>query len=686
MLKKIGRFFEEHIEKIILVIVGVLCVLLFIWRVLLSPNMVEIVNNDGKTEKLSPVNIDDRVYQEAKKLNQMQDNSYIDPNLYEPKTPDFLAVLNSALGNINTQLAMPNPEIITPSAVARGPYVVPESIGRITEVAIEHIRAAAYVPIEPVTEQRTYDQVEHEPNDIDLVTVEGKLDIASVYSIFNECFVDQVEEQWADPCLAIPIFASVNLQRRELMSDGTWSDWGNVKRTQIDQHKNMFENIGDGRNLPPGGLKVQMLQFNNKQVQIDLLQPEAYQMASAREEWFPPLQHKTYKTAVDKEKREERREARDSEQQQDRNRETTTRRSGRTDNTRSGSGRGGLNSGIGMDSGTRGTRRGGSRRGSTRGGEAGFSDGTTTGRGTRRRGSREDSTMMEMERFMPGSGLTAQDSPINEVYRDFNKIRLNWTIDLSKMREPLVFWHHDDTVEPEKSYQYKIRIGVFNPVAEAGKEEAVIWSEFSDVTNPVDIPGKHYFFVKSIQETAKTVTITVCKYVLGYWRSEDFRGIGPGEAIGGIIEKEPEESDEQPIFAGGDRRFATPIVTRPEERTVEPESINYDTGAVMIDVVAMNDWIASDGSNLSIRPYYDMLYSFDGTNIEHTPVNSSNWPAHMKREFDRVNRLSREEPEAFKAFGSSGTQRGTGADSMRGGEFDDMMYQDMMMDGGGLRN
>ena len=67
MLKKIGRFFEEHIEKIILVIVGMLCVMLFIWRVLLSPNMVEIVNNEGKTEKLSPVNIDDRVYQVLRK-------------------------------------------------------------------------------------------------------------------------------------------------------------------------------------------------------------------------------------------------------------------------------------------------------------------------------------------------------------------------------------------------------------------------------------------------------------------------------------------------------------------------------------------------------------------------------------------------------------------------------------------
>jgi len=285
---------------------------------------------------------------------------------------------------------------------------------------------------------------------------------------------------------------------------------------------------------------------------------------------------------------------------------------------------------------------------------------------------------MEMERMMPGGLLATQASPINEVYREFNKIRLNWTTDLSKMREPLVFWAIDDTVETEKNYQYRIRIGVFNPVAEPEKDEAVLWSGFSAATNPVKIPGKLYFCVKGIQETAKTVTITVCRYVLGYWRSEDFRGIGPGEAIGRIVEYEPEEPEEQPFIAGGDGRFGMPAITRPQEQTSESESINFDTGAVMVDVVAMNDWIASDDRNLSIKPFYDMLYSSNGANIEHMPVNLSDWPEHMRLEFNRANSLSREKPEPFKAFGSSRTQRGTGRDGMMG-EFDDTMYQEMMM-------
>ena len=669
MLKKIGAFFEEHVEKIVLVVIGLLCVFLFIWRVLLSPNTVEIVTKEGKTVKLSPGEIDNYVYQEALQLNNRQSVSPVtDTNSYTPKTKQYLALLDTSIRNIDTEQSIPNPEIITPTVVTRGRYNLPY-IGPVTKVESEHIRAAAYVPTEPITEQRTYQQVGHEPNDIDLVTVEGKIDVTGIFNRFHECFVDQVEEQWADPCLARPVFASVNLQRRELLNDGTWSDWENVPRPMIDHNKRLFDPMQVGNKLPPGGLKLQMLKFDNKLMQIELLQPDAYQFASAREEWFPPSLHHDYVSAVKKEIRQERLEAREAEEE--RTRDTTERRNTRGANTRGG---GFYDGGL---FGGQGSRRTAGRR--TTGRETGLNDfGRGTGRGQRTRGRQQDNTtMMEIERY-PGEGApTPEISPINEVYQEFNKIRLNWNTDLSKMREPLVFWAHDDTVEPEKSYQYRIRLGVFNPVAEGDKDDFILWSEFSDITDTIEIPGKLYFFVKSVQETAKTVTVTVSKYLLGYWRTEDFRGIGPGEAIGGIVEYEPEEPEEQPFIAGGPGRFIMPqTTTQPEEPTVEPESINFDTGAVIVDVVTVNDWVA-DEKNLSNRSYYDMLYSYDGTNIEHTPANSSYWPEKTRTIFAQIQRLSRENKEPFKAFGSRGTLQRTGMET-RGGEFDDM-YQEMMM-------
>jgi hypothetical protein len=223
-------------------------------------------------------------------------------------------------------------------------------------------------------------------------------------------------------------------------------------------------------------------------------------------------------------------------------------------------------------------------------------------------------------------------------------------------------------------------LGVFNPVAEEGKDNAIIWSDFSPPTNIINIPARLYFYVKNMQETAKTVTITVCKYVLGYWRVEDFRGIGPGEAIGGIKEYEPEEPEEQPFFAGGEGRLGVAGVPIPQQPAEEAEIINFDTGAVVVDVVATNNWLVSNDRNLSVTPYYDMLYSYDDTDIKHMPTSLSNLPERLRAEIHTAQSLSTNKPEPFKTFGSSRTsQRATGTDGMRGGEYDNMMmYQEMM--------
>jgi len=381
--------------------------------------------------------------------------------------------------------------------------------------------------------------------------------------------------------------------------------------------------------LPAGRLKVWKLQFDDPQLQIDLLQPEAYQIASAKEEWYPPLIHRQFLDMQRREDSEERRREREEEQKSN---ESTDSRRGRRTPTRSGSsttgraggglysgGRGGtegLYGGVGGDT----TRRRSSRTGSSR--RRSTDDGLGIGLGgstdRRTRGSRSsrgrttdiggfDDYMMQ---GLPGDRLTRRGPSMNDVYDEFDKIRLTWRTPLEKMREPLVFWAHDDTIEPRKSYRYRVRLGVFNPVAGTNqlseqdlsrKNEVVLWSGFSDITEPVEIPGRLYFFAKHIREAAKVVTVQVSKYVMGYWRSEDFT-VSQGEVIGGVIEN---ESARPEIGRGGrssrssrssrisrDSRFDMLMgsVARPEDKVVEPETIDYSTGAVMVDAVAVNDW------------------------------------------------------------------------------------------------
>jgi len=115
---------------------------------------------------------------------------------------------------------------------------------------------------------------------------------------------------------------------------------------------------------------------------------------------------------------------------------------------------------------------------------------------------------------------------------------------------------------------------------------------------------------------------------------------------------------------------------------VEPETIDYSTGAVMVDAVAVNDW--SGDKNLSTRRYYDMLYSFDGTNIEHMPVRTAYWATNLQKWYSDIVRMQREKPEPLKAWNTSGRRQRT-----RGAEYedygDDYYMEEMMMEGMGGR-
>jgi hypothetical protein len=700
-LSSIGSFFEEHVEKIVLVIVGLVCALLLITRVILSPNTVSY---GGR--KFSPDAIDIYVNEKAKDLGQRLNGPPDQPDPYKPKVDEYLALLDSSINDIDTTLWPVVPYELGAEKAVAGIYRLPD-IGEVNDVQVDNIRAAAYVPVNEVTLQNPYDKAGNEPNDLDLVTVSAKFDVTKLYDEFKERFVEYVEPQYADPCLAKPVFAAVNLQRQELNSDGTWSDWQDVPRAKIDQYQKTFRIVEDIDNLPPGGLKVQMLQYDNKMMQIDLLQPQAYQIASADEEWFPPELHRKFKDLQRQEALEEKRQAKDKEKE-DRERQLDDRRSRRDSRTgmagqtgRAGSGfsQGGMGGGLyGAGSNTRSRSR--SRNRQT---DSSYSTGTGRSNDRRRSSRNRSGTNDYTQDMLPGGlygnerlgadgrvGTQRRGPTTNDVYYEFDDVALNRLTDFSKMKEPMLFWHFDDTVEPKKTYRYRIRLGVFNPLAGTNqlseqdiskKNKVILWSGFSNVTKPVEIPGRSYFFARDIQEAAKTITVTVCQYVLGHWYSEDFK-VSQGETIGDVVETTIEEEKPQRGQLRGSRgretdfgdRFAY-AAAKPEEKTNVPESINYATGAVMVDAMSINDWWGDN--NRRARQYYDMLYSYDGANIEHMPVGTAYWPKEMQTTFSHIAKLEREPQEPFKAFGATKRRslRPGGDEGM--GLYDEMGLYDM---------
>lgn len=703
-MNKILSFLEEHIEKIILVIVGLVCVWLLITRVLFSPNVVSFDN-----QKFSPSAIDDYVYQQAELLRQKLDDPPQPLEPYEARFDEFLALVDSAISDVDVSLWLPRPYFSSTGTTITeraGEYKLPR-IGDINDVAAEYIRAAAYLPTEEITPQNLYDKAAHEANDLNFVTVEGKFDVAKLYDRFFESFAGyDVKKQLRDPCLARPIFAAVHLQRQELNGDGSWSDWQNVPRTRIDHNRKLFEIIEDAKDLPPGGLKVQTLRFDDWQVQTELLQPEAYQIASPKEDWFPPSLHKKFAVLRTSEEREEKRDAREEQQQEELKGKQDLRRRRAPDTRQRGAAAGDMSDVLGGPEGlygygdaeTQTKRRGRSGSGRlTDGGPYGERGGLGVGgRSSRIRTKERDESVLDKELLARKIELARKPST-NDVYIEYDKIRIMPRTDLAKMREPLLFWAHDDTVEPMKSYRYRIRLGVFNPVAELKKNDVILWSEFSNTTETITIPGMQYFFAKDIQEAAKTVTVTVCKYVLGYWYSEDF-AVRQGEAIGKVVESEPKEKE--PLVPGlygssglsglsglyGGRLAGS--VTSANQFT-EPESINYGTGAVLVDIIAVNDWLS--GKNMRARQYFDMLYSFDGTGIEHMPINRRYWSAELQTAFAEITRLKDETKEPLRAWGSRPAalrqRTDLGYEEYPEGYpegYEDLMYEEqMMMEGRG---
>ena len=643
MSKKGGNFFEEHIEKVVLAVVGLVCIWLLITRVLISPNKVLY----GR-EKLSPGEIDIRISGQAELLEDKLNRKPEPKPPPEQKRGEFIAMMESPLSGVDVSVCWPLPICSSTDFSDNRKYRIPR-IGEISEALVEHIRAMAYVPAEEINKDNIYDKDNSEPNDIDFVTVESTIDVAQLAANFYESFAgEDVPEDWRDPCLATPVFGAVQLQRRELLADGGWSGWQSVPRAKIDHRKKMFEVIEDVEGLPPGGVKVRLLNFDNKQVMIDLLQPEAYRIASAEEEWFPPSVHKKYVKYQKEVESQERREAIEAERKK-REEEREKRFGIRYDEYRGSEGR----------FGSRGYRREVRPRGIR--GEREWGSAGRIGRpGMERGGSetdRESSAMRRVRRDVGSKKSSADRSKkaskaesMKDFYDEYAKLLITRRTDITKMREPLVFWAHDDTAEPGRSYQYRIRLGVFNPIAGTNqvggqdklqKNKVILWSDFSNGTETVEIPARLYFFPHRIQEVAEIVTVKVCRYVFGYWYSRDFR-VRQGEVIGKVeaVESKTVKGDEQ------DKEIAGLTI---------PETIDYSTGAIYVDAVHVNNWVG--GRSMRARPYYDMLYSFDGTSMEHIPISRSYWAQELQIKFREIEELEKRPKKVLRDWGTKAAER-----------------------------
>jgi len=619
MAKKLSNIVEEHIEKAILIAVGLACVYVLVRYVLFSPNVVTYDN-----QKFTPGQIDMYIGGQSDKLKERLNGVATQVKAsQEPCSPAFIARMDCSV-DMDMNIVWPGAGSVETKIERK--YLIPE-VGEVNDVAAGYVRAAAYVPTTVITAENVRNQASYEVNDIDLVTVQASFDGGALANSFQECFAGQaVPEEWRDKDLARPVFAAVQLQRQRMGADGTWSEWEEVPRAKIDPRRDDFRVIEDINGLPSGGVMVRLLKLSDVRTQVSLLQPEPYQIASAEEEWFPPALHKKFLTNQKEKETQERRDTIAAQREDERDKTRTEREQRKPSKAPGGPG------------------GPGGRGGGGGGGMEEYMKMYNPGATSPSRSSTTKGTRPERERRVEPTSpeqpkKVAKPTGDSAIYDEVDKILLG-DKDANKLRESIVFWAHDDTVQPGSSYRYRVRLGVFNPVAGKGQLRAedaaydnkvVLWSGFSDITEAVTIPERLYFFPVNVQETAKAVEVQVCKYSLGYWHSEQFM-VKRGEVIGKEVKVEPNEQNKD---------------------AKQPETIDYTTGAMLVDLVAVNDW--SGEKSLQPRHYFDMLYSFDGASIKRMSAKLTCWPDELRARYSEIRALAKKPKVALRSWGSEGT-------------------------------
>jgi hypothetical protein len=668
MSKKRDNLFELYIDKVVLGVAGLLSLWLLWVFVLGSPYATEY---DG--QKLSPGQIDKYIEKQGieQLLSKLEEAPK--PKVYDQtkkKAPQFTKMVQCSINRIDESVCIPIPGYGRKVAVDSRIYTLPE-IGEVGDVAVEHYRSVVHKPLEPVGSDNPYSMALTEFGDIDIVTVQASFDTASLYKNFEQSFSGRlVRRDWQDKNLAKPVFAAVDLQRRRKLDNGSFGKWEAVGRTKVDGLKAMLESIPEKID-DKHTTNLLMVKFDEFSIRRGILQPATYEFAASNDDWLAPTFHKEYAKLMEEERDKLRRE------QQQFGRGTSDPLG------RGVGGRMGAVGGRGGRAGALGGRGGGGRTGAVggRGARAGGSGGRggrtealgSRGRGADRgrRSTRGGAAAGRYGTPQPGDERGKEkkkERKVSDVYEDFKKVLMTEKKTLDKMREPLLSWAHDDTVVPGESYQYRIRLGVFNPIAgrdwfrenqEDYKDKPILWSEYSKETEIVDVPlMMHFFPLDVVAKEEKAVKIKVAKFHNGKWRSEDFQ-VRPGEMIGNVVERKPAE---------GENLLGSYGVGKTNEAGNTVELIDFSTGASLVDVVQTSDWTGIN--RLQQRDYADVLYSKDDdeASIAHLAVKTRNWPEELQQEFGKI-RAAESEVIQFRGRGQGSIryQQGSPAGGMRPG-------------------
>lgn len=622
MGNKGGNILEKHIDKIILAVIGLICLFVLVRTFVLTSSKVEI-----GVLKYTPGNVDSEVLRNAKRLEikvaspPKKEKPDYPENAQAGKFKNFLECsirdFNDAALVIDTNLYLPIPARMAAGSVKTRTYQMP-ALAQLKDPMAQLYRSVAFVPTEEVTPDHPYESgntksVNTKMEDLDFVTIQAKFDAKTLYDNFNESFAGKnVKDSWKDKDLATPIFARVSLERQQLNDDGTWTQWQPVEQTKINQYRTLFNLPDKISEFDSGGIRTVYARLLSPEVKYELLQPKNYDFAYPSYLWIAPEFEKVRQKQIEKENELIKRQTAAEKEK------AKATAQPRTDRTREpAGGPGGMLPG-GMP--------GGAMPGGGGGGGGAMPGGAMPGAVAPRtaKPARADRTRQPAATPRKPADKTAVAAKEENPELDFDDVKIENIEDISKV-ENLIIWAHDDSTQQGKTYKYRLRIGIANPIAgvagakwtdeQENDDRLILWSDYVEAAETIEIPKRMYIFATDIKrDVDKTVSVEVARYMLGNWKKQEFI-LRPGDFIGKEMEIKKSSTTD----------------TREEAK---PVKVDFSTGSLMLDMARNTTWTGR--SLLSARSYDEILYTQEDGSIARGPIKRASWDKSMTKMYAEV--------------------------------------------------
>ncbi|GEM_PF-1045556 len=588
MAKKASlNLLEQHVEKGLLGLAGVFLLSMIVYHLVLEPNRIEFGG-----QKLGPRELDEAILRQAETLQRAIQTA-------QPVKADLPAYSRHLEQSFKAGIFGEDPNGGPPIPVAlRVPAVFGPPLPDLEEgVSVQDIVVVKPLkPSPPVvqtgvslawkvpppvpgrapepTAAPTPGQSPEGPVELTWVTV------AAYFPL--EAQQQAMEAAKYEKFRAKPYFVGVDVQRQEMTASGEYSDWEDVPTSQampkLDLPKPVFEE-GSGRLVNQAVLEEKLEAV--KQAQQLLIQAPFYPVEAGDEWTIPPL--------PGHEPKEEEEESAPTEDKKEKEREREAAAGGKRaagggmpppPPPPSGGRTGGARTGGGM------TAPGGMPQAQPTGGQKSTEKQSKENLKNARKALKEKdwSRAEQLARSVLADhdASKADQSAAKKILKDAERLRdqkaaRERTTPVSgpgrpPTREPIplvtrptpagtreqtdqqqpdpAIWFHDDSVQPGKTYRYRMRVKLWNRYVgrrdvlrdPTQAEQAVLLGEWSDPSPPITAAPKRHFFVRGPSFGEPAASVEVFTWHKGNWFKEDFK-VRVGDTIGGPVEVKTGELD-----------------------------------------------------------------------------------------------------------------------------------------------